>query len=361
MASAAPHFEQFIRAVHRRLVLVRALERAGLGALTGCVAAGLLLPLLLWRAEPALGPAGMLIAMGAVAGLWWGVARRPSRLAAAMEADRQLGLHDLLGTAAGAGTTADASDPWLLTVLALADARCRRHTPSQVVLRRYGSRAWGGIGLAASLVLTLAALLSAPGTTPAIASRNPGAIAPAEARNPVASIQPPSPAAATGARRSVADPSLESRSIDSSNEEATSRPEDDRSRSIETPETVGRRSVAAGQDGQGGGAGKLANRRPRSPGAPTVAPPRSPPSSPADARANAASAGGGAEAFRSTSGTDADAAGGSASSGPDSPIDRVAPWESSTWPADAQAAQEAVEAGRVPDAYRDLVREYFDR
>src|SRR3954467_2446253 len=112
MAPSAPHFEQFVRAVHRRLAVVRALERAGIGALAGCVVAELVLPLLLWRAEPPPGPGGISAptgapaamgrARGAAAGRWWGVGGRPSRLSAAMEADRQLGLHDLLGTAVGA-------------------------------------------------------------------------------------------------------------------------------------------------------------------------------------------------------------------------------------------------------------------
>src|SRR5437868_1227616 len=100
MASTMPHFEQFLRAVHRRFLLVRVVEHAGMGALSACAAATLVLPLLLWLGEPPLVPAVALIALGAVAGTWWGVVRRPSRLTAAMEADRQLGLRDLLGTAA---------------------------------------------------------------------------------------------------------------------------------------------------------------------------------------------------------------------------------------------------------------------
>jgi hypothetical protein len=37
------------------------------------------------------------------------------------------------------------------------------------------------------------------------------------------------------------------------------------------------------------------------------------------------------------------------------------PWSNPTWPADATAAHSAVRSGRVPDAYRSLVRAYFDR
>jgi hypothetical protein len=38
----------------------------------------------------------------------------------------------------------------------------------------------------------------------------------------------------------------------------------------------------------------------------------------------------------------------------------AAPWTSDRWPADRAAALQAVQDGRVPDAYRDLVRDYFD-
>jgi hypothetical protein len=39
----------------------------------------------------------------------------------------------------------------------------------------------------------------------------------------------------------------------------------------------------------------------------------------------------------------------------------VAPWYSPTWPADRAAAMDAVRAGHVPDAYREMVGDYFER
>ena len=35
------------------------------------------------------------------------------------------------------------------------------------------------------------------------------------------------------------------------------------------------------------------------------------------------------------------------------------PWSSPSWRADGEAAGEAVRSGRVPEAYRDVVTEYF--
>jgi hypothetical protein len=357
MASTAPHLERFLLAVHRRLVVVRVVEHAGLGALAGCAGTTLILPLLLWRGEPTVMPVGALMALGVVAGMGWGVARRPSRLSAAMEADRQLDLHDLLGTAAGAGPD-DGSNPWFRTVLALADEQCRRHTPAQVVLRRYGSRAWGGIGLAASLVLTLAALLSPPGTTPAIASRDPGAAVDRSAANPDHSAELPAPAATP--RNVVGVPLHESRSLDTdpSTDDELPRRDEARALSGDPSNSTPRSTAASGTDGKGGGAGR-ARPRVASPDAPSSSPPNRGAAPSGDARANATATGGGSEVPDSSPGNGDGP--GAASGTTIAPSGRVAPWESSSWRADARAAEGALETGRVPDSYRDLVRQFFDR
>ena len=136
MAPARSPLDRFVGAVHRRYVVQRLLERTGLGVLGGCAAAALLLPLLLWQDRPAVPAAAGALCLGGALGLLWGVTRRPTLLGAAMEADRQLGLADLLGTATalargGRGT----GDPWAGAVLASADARCRELRPRSVLLR----------------------------------------------------------------------------------------------------------------------------------------------------------------------------------------------------------------------------------
>jgi hypothetical protein len=276
-----------------------------------------------------------------------------------MEADRQLDLHDLLGTAAGARAD-DGSNPWFRTVLALADEQCRRHTPAQVVLRRYGSRAWGGIGLAASLVLTLAALLSPPGTTPAVASRDPDVNVARSAANPDHSAELPAPAPAATPRDVVAVPPHESRSLDMdpSTEDELSRRDEARAPSGEPSNSTPRSTAASGTDGKGGGAGR-ARPRAASPDAPSSSSPLRRAVLPGDAGANATAAGGGSDARGSSPGHGDGP--GTASGTTTSPAPRAAPWESSSWPADARAAEGAVETGRVPDSYRDLVRGFFDR
>ena len=331
-------------------MLVRVAECAGGGALAACAAAAVLVPLLLWQGQPAFVPALFLLALGATAGLGWGVAHRPTRLAAATEADRQLALSDLLGTASA--VPHDTADPWLRTVLALADERCRRHAPSQVLLNRFGARAWGGIGLAAALVLTLAALTSHPSGLRAGPSRGGGgrlaATRERERSEAAAALRPP-----PAARPPLPGPQ---RPGDAAAQDPMSSP----GRTKESAEPGGRaapngRSSASTDDGRGGGAGRA--RAPRAADAPSSD------SAPRGAARNDPSA-------PPTTGSGRMPSSGSAPAGPDgggtaagsgSPPQRLPPWQSDSWPADARAAEDAVTAGRVPDAYRDLVREYFRR
>jgi hypothetical protein len=77
-----------------------------------------------------------------------------------MEADRQLRLGDLLSTAWS--VRGDAGEPWRQTVANLADAACRAARPSEVLLRRWGARAWGAISLSTALLLVVAVLVERP-------------------------------------------------------------------------------------------------------------------------------------------------------------------------------------------------------
>src|SRR5205823_8030664 len=84
------HFESFLRAVHQRMVLLRALERMGICVLAGCVISLILMPILIWRGQATFELLAASLGTGAFAGLVWGIASRPTRLTAAVEADRQL-------------------------------------------------------------------------------------------------------------------------------------------------------------------------------------------------------------------------------------------------------------------------------
>src|SRR5213080_2065274 len=136
-------FFSFLRAVHRRLVIVRALEAGGIGIACGCAASLLLALCLWWSGRDALVLCIAAIAIGGITGLAWGWLCRPSAMDAAAEADRQLELADLLGSALC--SLRYAGDPWHGAVVAVAEQRCAALSPSSVVLHRLGARAWGRI------------------------------------------------------------------------------------------------------------------------------------------------------------------------------------------------------------------------
>ena len=170
MPTSISNHERFIRAVHRRLIVIRAAENLGICLLVGCAAALLLLPVVLWRdvssAPLLLIGLGLLSAMAAIAMTFW---RWPQPMDAAAEADRQLNLADLLTTTVELrrANHQEWSDQLSAIVLASANLRCQQFSPSAVVLNRLGARVWGGIGLSISLVITLAVIPVRPGISDA--------------------------------------------------------------------------------------------------------------------------------------------------------------------------------------------------
>jgi hypothetical protein len=349
--------ERFVRALHRRQVALRVVERAGVGLAWGCGAALLLVPVLLWRGLDVWAVVASALGAGALAGGAWGYARRPTALAAAAEADRQLRTADLLGTAWSLRShtviIADhAEPPWRRTVLALAADRVRGLSPSAVLLHRFGVRAWGGIALAVALVVTLGSFSSGPGSAAATA-RPPLA----DARRPLRSDAPRPlvdlTAAAQRQRRVDRNPGddrdLSTESLPSPSAEPepaegpTARPQD--------PANSSNRSASAGTGDGSGRTDPEASAKPPAPSANPAAPSeRSTP--------GARATGGAGQAAADAAGSDPGAGGTVAT--PDA-NDAPPPWQHPAWPAAAEAAGAAVRAGRVPDAYRDLVHDYFNR
>jgi hypothetical protein len=354
----ASQLDRFVESLHRRLLVIRALESSACGALAGCVLAAGLMPLLLWRGQPALPPTAGALAAGALAGLAWSITRRPTRLDAAAEADRQLDLADLLGTALTIARSSRDPDrdpeaaPWLQTVLAVADATCARHTPAEVILHRLHARAWGGIALAAVGVVSVAAFTTQPPRARAASDGSASTPLQAFAR-PFPRDASPRPAAAPAERPSP-EGSSRARQPDpaasASDDPASAESPDERSSA-----SPGNRS-ATGDNGTAGGSARArttkANESPPGPGAR--------PHSPASPSAEGAVAGGsGAGASAAPTGVAGAPIAGTAGNGAATPA--VPPWRTTQWPTDVRRAHDAINAGEVPDAYRDLVRDYFDR
>jgi hypothetical protein len=284
-----------------------------------------------------------------VAGLTWGLASRPTKLAAAMEVDRQLGWSDLLGTA------------WMLrrpggeaemerTVIAMAEARCTSTAASAVVLNRLGMRGWGGIGLAGALVLGVSLFGGDPNRAAAARTVAAGPqswqeIEAMQERGNTARMN-----ASADNRR--AKPGLGGDDDDPANSTST------------TPDTASgtaanaasNNGVGGAREGTGAGAGQSASRAGGSkPGANAAA---GGDVNAKEGTVGATSAGGSGTASEST----ANGGGQSGSSAGANAVRKAAPvWRGQGWPADQAAAQAAIVGGQVPDAYREMVREYFER
>jgi hypothetical protein len=335
MVPSRDHLGRLIRAVRRRWALVRLIEGAGLGLLTGSALGLVLVPLLLWRGTPALAFAAGLMLLGMAVGAMAGWMRRPTLVQAATEADRQLGTHDLLTT----GLLIDATcgdQPWRSAVLAMAQQRSHALAPRSVLLHRLGGRAWGGIGLSAALVLTLGLMSSSSQPTLARAPAD-------EFASGVATDGPGTTPADGGAAMlgRVAVPDV-----------ATGRPRPDMSARPSAAEPADRAGNASssrtlGQAGQGAGDAQTADA-----------------ARPADPLAVAAS--------RAEGSAEGDAGGaGGVSSGPLHARGEVAgtaapaepsptpPWLSPTWASDRAEAARALDRRTVPDSCRDVIREYF--
>jgi hypothetical protein len=362
MSRPGSQLDRFVRRVHRRYVMLRAAEGMGLGALIGTAVGAVLLALLWWEGRSALGPSMAAVGFGALVGLVWGVARRPGLPDAATEADRQFGLADLLGSALGAGhgSVNGEPDPWAASLLAVAEARCRTLAPSAVVLNRLGARAWGGIGLATALLLTLALLAGSPGDTRAARANTPDRTANGEAANEP-SAQPEHPLlVAVGPQRAAP---AESDNDDRSHPTPGAAPPDPNATdATNTPDAHADPRSTKSPTGESAG-GTTGSGQTKPPGAQPLGAPQPPAASPSpgnDPRPTKANntAGG---AGRAATGPSSQPPGmtGTASAGSPSPRN-TPPWESDRWGQDAQQAREAIDHGRIPPEYRDVVRKYFE-
>jgi hypothetical protein len=321
---------RFVRAVHRRLVVLRAVESAGVGM--ACAAAGALLlaAALLWQGRNAMPLCAGALAIGAAAGLAWGCIRRPRLMDAAVEADRQLELADLLASAMSSLGRRD--DPWHGAVVVLAEQRCQTLSASAVMLARFGGRAWGGIGLAAALLLTIGAMSALPAESRA---RQPAGRA-LDIEQPVAHLEMAAPNQTSPA---AADANKVQRG------EGSEKADDRTVASSLPPQGATRRGDEAGG---GSISSKTSASVPDSP-APAAA------KGNADDRATAAGSGAGGAAHSPVPGGQAgEGVGGSSGVSPP-----TSPTQMPAAVSDRDAAERAVRDGRVPDAYRDVVQQYF--
>ncbi|HTL28498.1 MAG TPA: hypothetical protein VL282_04735 [Tepidisphaeraceae bacterium] len=330
--------DTFIRAIHQRWVIWRALERVAIGVLVACAAAAILYPILVWRGQPAMPMILGAMGLGALCGAIFGLKSRPTQLDAAIEADRQLKLQDLLATAFSAARGLAGTDEWHATVIAMAEAKCRAIAPRDVILTRLGVRAWGGIGLAAAFLLTLGILSTNPVVTQAVATAQGRSVAKPD---------------------SVANPPAESRGFMQTTPSRNANPGEpsgENHSQIPTPTDSQASSANASSnkngntsDGTGGGQSKtdtkLESHLPSS-------------ASPSNISNDSASrtASGGAASAHPTNGTEKTGANMTGQTGTSTP-----PWQSITWSSARQQALQDARDGKTPATYHDLIRDYFNR
>ena len=333
---------RFVRGVHRRFVAVRALERAGACGGVASIFACAFASVALMQGRNAMWLVLPMLLGGAILGLIWGLMRRPTRFDAVLEADRQLDLADLLATAYA---QRESDDPWQRTIVSIADARCAELSPATVIVHRYGGRAWGGIGLVAALGLTLALLSGVP--------QDSRARAVLRARVPVVSDANES-----------APRDLTPVTSSASGDHVPPRAESDvgmagAAKSDDAAHTATPSNNLAQHRSDQSGTGEKPAQTSSTPSGDAV--PRSVASGDGAHADTPSAAGGGASqtAAAAPSGVDVTALSGSTVSGDAATQAKPPPWSSPSWDADRAAAGAAMRDGRVPDAYRDVVSEYF--
>jgi hypothetical protein len=333
---SSAQLEVFIRRVHRRWLVWRALERTAVGLFGGCIFAAILYPILLWRAEPTMPMILAALGLGAACGLTFALKSRPSVLDAAIEADRQLKLHDLLASAIS--LTDKANDEWSAAVIVMATAKCASIAPRDVILNRFGARAWGGIGLSAAFLLTLGILSTNPIITQAVArvQGKPIVGSSFDRENRERSV------VTGGSQQAMKKISDEPGSDDHSMIPTPSSNESN-------PTASASKKPADGSNGSGAGRSTTDSKQNQTEQLSAAA------SNVSRAGAKQAGAGGSANA-NASQGHDLSGANVKAQS------DQSArPWKSSDWSASRRQALEDIHDGKTPAAYHDLIRDYFNR
>lgn len=329
--SESGELSRFVGRVHRRQIALRLLEQAGIGAALGAAAA--------MAAANRMENVFLLVGMGALMGSLLGWLNRPTRMKSAMEADRQLGLKELLSSALSSNNPAD---PWQRAVAADAQRRIRGLSPWGLRLRKLGAGGWCVIGGMVLLSMGFGLMSDTPPNAQASAGRqvfmNREELNRPEnwlaKRTDTASTEAP-PTSPNG----------------SSVDEMPHHPSDNNEGDVQ--------KLGSGSSTEHASAGSA--DQPGMGSAQTESPESSKPTSPDAGHSrrdepNGRPAGG--------TGDPADHAGGNLGQGAlaggnGSPSEPSPPWHGNQWESDQQTAMQATQNGRIPGRYRALVRAYF--
>lgn len=324
-------------------MILRIVESIGLGCVAACGVGLIIVPILLYRGEPANALIFTLLSVGGICGLVWGIYRRPSALTAAIEADRQLDWADLLASAwCVSRRPSDAA--FSAAVLSLAEQKCAATSPSRIILNRLGARAWGGIGLATALLLTLGLISVNPMESQAASEELSPARRPLSARL-LPQAGPP------GVDASDAPPASAFPHDQDHSDERPLDPHQNQSQASSTESGKNHSdNSAANPNGVGAGSGRTNQADAGHTATPAAT----------DSQRNNATGNAGGGVGQSATGQGAKGSSGASASEVAAHRD-VPPWQSNRWPEAQSQALHAVESGEVPAAYQELVRQYFSR
>ena len=284
------------------------------------------------------------IGLGAFIGFLWGVARTPNRLAAVIEADRQLKLSELLGTALYLLRAPGELDAVARAVVATAEAQAATLRPGTVIVNHIGVRGWGTISLSAALAVTIGLITAGDRAAEANAGGGPAMMSWREAE---AARRDEASRGAQAARERDMRRVKPRAGGDEEGPLAASLP--DREKGGEPQAPHGKNGSGSSNDGTGGGAGHSSAEASQGQGLAATG-------GNAAERGKGTSSGGTGAAQSGVKGAGATGAGGSGKARRPAAV-----WASERWAADREGALKAVENGEVPSAYRELVRDYFER
>jgi hypothetical protein len=278
--------------------------------------------------------------------------RRPTLAQTALRADQQMKLHDLLTTALMPQQFGDGA--FRQVVVRQADAVCAQRSPSELIVRRLTGRAWSAIGLACSLVLTISMMSGGSGVSSAHMPQNDGAQMPP----PVSLLARDTQRAPESVRVGARDADNTSRSgvrgRGASTEESQASTENSGrgAKDVASTPRPGSSNQSIHENSDGGIASETndANVAPleKRIGGST--------GNPDGQLSNGA--GKGRSSVTNVAGRDEqpDLSGQVAGAALD---DRTA-WQFQAWNAGRDIANAEMTSGHIPDAYREMVRDYFD-
>jgi hypothetical protein len=331
---------QLIDVVRRRMIRLRRVHRIEAALLTASIAAAIFTVILLFLQFPPFPAAAVIVGVALIGGGIWAAAVRVPSLAAATLIDERCDLQDLLATVMATRSLPVADLAWQQALRSRAERRCREINPDDIQIGMTDKHMWAAILVVLAMTFTLALWTNHPvelssASFPADQTISPSTILD---QSPAISIDRPRPPG----HDNLDEPSNRSGPVDSTAPDAA------------TISAEGRGAPTGSTDKSSGsstGLGRTSAQIPRIADSTSVV---TDSSATTNGRPGGGGAAGGANGLNPTVNPSLQS--------PHAPSTlSIPPWQSPTWPAAQSAANQAIQSNAVDPAYRDLIRDYFNR